>query len=213
MTAIGILGGTFDPIHYGHLRTALEVQTALGLEQVRFVPSARPPHRPAPGTPPELRAKLVGAAIADRESFVLDEREISREGPSYTVDTLASLRDEFPDRPLVLVLGADAFLGLPEWHRWERVTDYAHIVVARRPGWPLPRDGEIGALLSAHRAAGPEELKMRRSGRIHIQDVTQLEISASTLRASIAAGIEPKYLLPDNVWAMIRDTGCYANQD
>src|SRR5580698_5666448 len=115
---IGLFGGTFDPIHYGHLRTAFELWQSLKLSQVRFLPSGSPPHREAPLASAELRLEMVRAAVAGQSAFVVDDREIRRTGVSYSVDTLLELRRELPDRSLCLLLGMDAFLGMPHWHRW-----------------------------------------------------------------------------------------------
>jgi len=135
MQSIGILGGTFDPIHFGHLRMAQELAESLGLDEVRFIPAARPPHRAQPHGAAEARAEMVRLAISGNPRFVLDTREFERDGPSYMVDTLSCLRAEVgDDTPLCLLLGADAFLGLPTWHRWRELFQLAHVVVAHRPG-------------------------------------------------------------------------------
>jgi nicotinate-nucleotide adenylyltransferase len=209
MSSIGIFGGTFDPIHYGHLRAAWELLEALALDQVRFVPAALPPHRAQPRTPAALRLRMVEAAIAGEARFVADAREIERGGPSYTVETLASLRREFPRRPLCLLLGMDAFLGLPSWHRWTELFDLAHIVVAHRPGWRLTGEDELGRVLAERRTRDAGDLHSGVAGRVHVQAVTQLEISSSGLRRMIAAGRDPKYLLPDPVREMIVELNCY----
>jgi len=209
MRPIGIFGGTFDPVHYGHLRTALELWQSLDLERVHFVPSAQPPQK-GPITDSQLRLKLVAAAIEGEPQFVLDARELKREGPSYTIDTLASFRKEFPRQPLCLLVGMDAFLGLPTWHRWDELLDFAHMVVAHRPGWKAPDTGFLGDLLRARRTQDPAALHTMPAGRVHVQPVTQLEISSTDLRASIAAGLDPKFLMPDNVRRIILETECYA---
>jgi nicotinate-nucleotide adenylyltransferase len=129
MRAIGIFGGTFDPIHYGHLRTALELKGLLALDKVHIVPCANPPHRTAPMSDGSLRLRMVAAAVAGEPGFVADDRELERAGVSYTIDTLASFRAELPGRSLCLLLGMDAFLGLPQWHRWGELIELAHIVV------------------------------------------------------------------------------------
>jgi nicotinate-nucleotide adenylyltransferase len=207
---LGIFGGTFDPIHYGHLRTALELQQVLALERVHFVPCANPPHRAAPLTDGPLRLRLVAAAIAGEQGFVADDRELTRSGPSYTLDTLASFRVEHPSSPLCLLLGMDAFLGLPAWHRWRELLDYAHIVVAHRPGWRAPEVGTIGEVLRERRTLKPADLAQSLAGRVHVQAVTQLEISSTELRATIRAGLDPKFLMPDSVRKVILETECYA---
>ena len=144
MQPIGIFGGTFDPIHFGHLRPAFELSQALKLAEVRFLPAGNPPHRQATLASAEVRLAMVKAAVAGEKRFVVDDREVRRVGASYSVDTLTELRAEFPDRSLCLMLGMDAFLGLPNWHRWRDILDLAHVVVWRRPGWKAsacPRPG------------------------------------------------------------------------
>lgn len=209
MTPIGIFGGTFDPIHFGHLRTAFELLHELRLAEVRFVPAGNPPHRGAPRCDALHRLDMVRAAVADQPGFVADDREVRREGPSYTVLTLRELRAEAPQRPLCLIVGMDAFLGLPQWHEWRSVLDLAHVVVAHRPGWSAPRDGALGELLAGRGTRDVAELHATVAGRIHVRPVTQLEISSTDLRDLIVAGRDPRYLLPDAVRAIIHDTGCY----
>ncbi len=138
---IGLFGGTFDPIHYGHLRTAFELLQALKLSQVRFLPTGSPPHREVPMAEPVLRLQMVRAAVAAQSGFVVDDREIRRQGLSYSIDTLTELRADFPQHSLCLLLGMDAFLGLPTWHRWREIFELCHVVVAHRPGWKAPMMG------------------------------------------------------------------------
>lgn len=145
----GIFGGSFDPVHLGHLRTAFELCTALGLGEVRLVPSARPPHRSPAVAPAALRLQMLTSAVAGVPGLVVDDREHHRGGPSWTVDTLQSFRDEAPDRALCLIVGMDAFLGLPGWHRWSHIFELAHVVVACRPGWQRPTQGVIARVLDA----------------------------------------------------------------
>ena len=210
MQPIGIYGGTFDPIHYGHLRTALELAAALRLAEVRFVPCANPPHRATPMTRGALRLQMVEAAVHGVEGFIVDDRELVRAGLSYTVDTLESFRAEYPRRPLCLLLGMDAFLGLPQWHRWRDLLELAHVVVAHRPGWTAPATGVLGELLGARRTRTAADLAAAPAGRVHVHAVTQLEISSTDLRASIRAGLDPMFLMPDSVRQIIIETECYA---
>jgi nicotinate-nucleotide adenylyltransferase len=209
MKAIGIFGGTFDPIHFGHLRTAFELLQALALDEVRLVPAGEPPHRDRPSCDAGHRLAMVRAAVADQPGLVVDDREIRRSGPSYTVLTLRELRAEQPSRPLCLIVGMDAFLGLPQWHEWRAVLELAHLVVAHRPGWQAPAQGTLGELIAARGTPRVADLHESVAGRIHVRPVTQLEISSTDLRELIVAGQDPRYLLPDAVRAIIRDTGCY----
>jgi nicotinate-nucleotide adenylyltransferase len=206
---LGIFGGLFDPVHFGHLRTAFELKRLAGLDQVSFLPAGQPPHRGPPAASGELRARMLHAAIAGQSGFSVDERELHRPGPSYTVITLEELSREYSDTALCLMLGLDAFVELPSWHRWQRLLQLAHIVVARRPGAELPAHGAIATLLAAQGTNDAGELALTAGGRILIADVTQLEVSSSALKASIAAGTPPTFLLPEAVWEIIRTTESY----
>ena len=210
MQPIGLFGGTFDPIHYGHLRTAFELWQALRLAEVRFLPTGSPPHREQPVASAELRLEMVRAAVADQPAFVVDDREVRRSGVSYSVDTLTELRAEYPDRSLCLLLGMDAFLGLPDWHRWRELFDLAHVVVAHRPGWKAPTMGPLGEVMVDRGTGSIRDLHEKPAGRIYIHAVTQLEISSTELRQLVVEGRDPRYLVPDAVRDIIRRTGCYA---
>ena len=207
---LGLFGGTFDPIHNGHLRAAYELRCRLGLDRIHFIPAGQPPHRPEPFAPIGLRLQMLEAALADEPGCVVDRREVEREGPSYSVDTAESFRAEYPRHVLCLILGMDAFLDLPKWHRWTDLIDIVNLVVARRPGATLPRTGELGSLLNQRRILPDPSLSWALAGQIVVQDVTQLEIASTDLRASIRAGIEPKYLVPPAVGSIIAASGCYA---
>jgi len=207
---IGLFGGTFDPIHYGHLRTAFELWQALGLAEVRFMPTGSPPHREQTLCSAEHRLAMVKAAVAGQTAFSVDDREVRRSGVSYSVDTLTELRAENPGRSLCLMLGMDAFLGLPDWHRWRELLDLAHIVVAHRPGWKAPITGPLGEVMVDRGTGAIRELHERPAGCVYVHAVTQLEISSTELRQSLIAGEDPRYLVPDEVRRIIRETGCYA---
>lgn len=209
MRPIGVFGGTFDPIHYGHLRTGYELLRKLRLSEVRFLPCARPPHREQPVADPLQRLAMVQMATAGQPGFVVDDRELHREGPSYSVDTLIDLRSTWPERPLCLIVGMDAFLSLPKWHKWRQVLELAHVVVAHRPGWRAPGIGALGELLMDRGTGRVEDLHEHRAGKIYIHAVTQLEISSSALRALIAEGGDPRFLMPDGVRDVIDKSGCY----
>jgi nicotinate-nucleotide adenylyltransferase len=210
---VGILGGTFDPVHLGHLRAALEVREACGLAEVRLVPAGAPPHRPAPVAGAALRLRLLRAAVAGVPGLAVDDRETRRAGPSWTVDTLAGLRAEDPARSLCLVLGADAFLGLEDWHRWRELPALAHLVVVHRPGWTLAPGGELGRLLAERRATDPAALRDPAGGAIFVQAITPLAISSSEIRALLARGGDPRFLVPEAVREILVAGGCYDNAD
>jgi len=209
MSGIGVFGGTFDPIHMGHLRSALELKQALALEEVRFVPCRQPPHRALPAVGPEVRAEMVARAIAGVTGFVLDRRELHREGPSYTLDTLATLHRELPDERLVLLLGTDAFLGLPGWHGWRALLELAHIAVAHRPGWSLEDGTGLDELTRGRLVTEPGALNAAKAGCIVLVAVTQLEISATALRSTADVGGDIHFLVPEVVREYIEKTGCY----
>lgn len=213
MSPIGIFGGTFDPIHYGHLRTAFEMLQALRFAAVRFVPSGDPPHRGRTYAPVALRLEMVRAATANEPSFIVDDCEVKRAGPSYSVDTLAAMRQQYPTSSLSLIVGMDAFLGLTRWSRWEEILGYAHIVVAHRPGWRAPDIGPLGELITEHGTHRIDDLHERISGHIYIHAVTQLEISSTEIRDLVVAGRDPRFLMPDVVRDIIVKSHCYKTGD
>jgi nicotinate-nucleotide adenylyltransferase len=204
---LGILGGTFDPIHCGHLRLAEEAREALHLAQVQFIPAGQPPHRGAPRSTAADRLEMVRRATAGNPAFAVDAGEVFATGKSYTVLTLERLRAELgPERPLVLILGADAFAGLPGWHRRDAILDLAHLAVASRPGfarhgqrWPDTLPAELQAACSGRIVHDPAALSSAPAGRIIPFDMTPLAISASLVRDLIHAGRSARYLLPDSV--------------
>jgi len=207
--AIGIFGGTFDPIHIGHLRPAIELREALGLEQVRMLPAAQPPHRQPPVASAEQRLALLQAAVEGVDGLVVDRRELERSGPSYMVDTLTSLREELPEQPLCLILGMDALLGLPEWHRWSELIGLAHLLVMRRPGSELPQSGAVAELVREHQLASSDGLHSIVAGGVWFSDVSQLDVSATRVREWLASGRSARYLLPDAVNEIVEARGIY----
>ena len=210
------MGGTFDPVHFGHLRLAQEAAEILGLERVRWVPAGRPWHRAQPKAPAKHRLEMVRLAIRRNALFALDDAEIRQSSPSYTVETLARLRKVFgTDRPLVLLLGTDAFRGLTSWERWRELFELAHIFVAQRPGHSLTPGGMPAALASEwrRRAGTPAALRERPAGRIVTYGTTALDISASAIRAHFAQARSPRYLLPSVVLEYIRAHGLYAREN
>jgi nicotinate-nucleotide adenylyltransferase len=211
MKPVGILGGTFDPIHHGHLRLALELYEALDLKQVRLIPLATPPHRLAPIAPARLRLAMLEAAIGNEPALLADDRELRRQGRSYTVDTLSDLRRELADIPVCLLLGMDAFAALHTWHRWQQLIGLTHIVVASRSEAYLPVTGAVMDLFERHKTTDLQDLQRMPAGRIVLQPIPVLDISASRIRALIARGRNPHYLLPEPVIALINQHNLYRN--
>lgn len=204
---LGLLGGTFDPIHFGHLRLAEEAREALGLGELRLMPAGRPPHRGEPGSTPEDRLAMARLAAAGNPALRVDDTEVRAQQKSYTVLTLEQLRAESgPLRPLVLILGADAFEGLPGWHRWKELFALAHIAVANRPGyaphgrrWPATLSAELAAACRDRHSTDIADLRTTPAGRVIAFDMTPLAISASLIRDLVRGGHSARYLLPDSV--------------
>lgn len=207
--AIGILGGTFDPIHFGHLRLALELYDTLNLERVHILPCYQPVHRKQPAASPEHRLAMVRCAISQEPAFFADTTEIDRAGPSYMIDTLLTLKQKLGKHPLCLLLGIDAFLGFTSWHRYETILENAHIVIAHRPQYALPDTGVIADLLNKHLQDDINLIHTRESGVILLRPLTPLEISASDIRKQIAMGRNPRYLLPNAVLDYLKQQRIY----
>ncbi len=214
MPPIGVFGGTFDPIHFGHLRLAEEMALALRLSRVLFIPAGQPPHRESPRIAAMHRLEMVRRAIAGNPVFAVDAREVQREQPSYTVDTLTSLRDELgAEQSLWLLLGADAFLGLAGWHHWQRLFELANIAVVTRPGARLlqpdamqdPLKSEVlKRRVADHSATGP-------AGSVWFQQMTPLDISATAIRTILNQQGSVRYLLPDTVLDYIYEHQLYTH--
>lgn len=206
---VGVLGGTFDPVHNGHLRLAMEMAIALDMDHVRLVPCARPPHRGAPTASPGQRAKWIRVAVSIEPRLRLDDRELLRDGPSYTVDTLASMRAEMPATPLCLIMGRDVFARLPQWYEWERLFDTAHIVLIDRPDIDIALDPAAEAALRTREVEDIGALHTQLAGHIYTYAPPPLAISASRVRELLAKGESPRYLLPTAVLDDIMDAGVY----
>ena len=214
---IGILGGTFDPIHYGHLRLAEEVADACGMARVQLIPAAFPNLRALPRTAPDHRLAMVQLAAQGNPRLCVDDRELRREGTSYTVDTLAELRSGLgPSQPLCLILGADAFARLPGWSRWLQLFALAHIVVATRPGYDLAerilRNDKLTREWQARLTEARADLRAHPCGHVMRVQIPLLEISATDIRARIARKASVRYLVPQSVLEYISAQRLYEVQ-
>lgn len=213
---LGLFGGTFDPVHFGHLRLAEESIAHLGLGGVRWIPAGQPPHRETPQVTAAQRLEMVLRSTAKNAQFSVDASEVEAAAPSYTVHTLERLRAELGPAPsLVLLVGADAFAGLATWHRWRDIFALAHIAVSHRPGFPVEDSSLPQALASEftdRRLTDVSGLKDAPAGRIATFTMTQLAISATQIRKLLANGLSPRYLLPDSVLDYIQHHQLYRNR-
>lgn len=208
MNLVCVFGGTFDPIHYGHLRPVAQVAERVGCTSVHFVPAARPPHREPPLASAEHRLAMLRLALAGLPTFIADDRELRRDGPSYTFDTLQTFRFELgAEHPLGLIVGLDAFLGMTSWHRWRRIPDQAHLIVMQRPGWLVASAGDVWWRESECDSAA--ELAERPAGNVYFVPVDPVEISATSIRAHLRDGEDIRRETPPAVAQYIQQHGLY----
>ena len=214
MRSLGILGGTFDPIHFGHLRLALEMNDRLALSDgVRLIPAAKPPLRGTPGTTPSARLEMLNAAVAGNNILSVDDRELQRDGISYTVDTLESLRSESPSASICFILGMDAFTQFHRWHRWRDIVQLAHIAVAKRPGAKFPDHHELSAFVADHAVKEPALLAQSKAGHVCLFDIPALDVSATYVRNLIFERRSARYLVPEAVSQLIEKHGAYRGDE
>lgn len=198
--AIGLFGGTFNPVHIGHLRTALEIRERLALDEMRLLPSAQPPHRDEPQVSAEHRAAMVALAIDGEPGLVLDDRELRRSGPSWTIETLKEVRQALgADVSLSFCVGMDSLVNLSSWRQWQELTDWAHLVVAARPGWQMPDKGDVAEWLLTRQSGDPGDVRRQPHGVVFVAELTLLPVAATGLRERLQAGCSVRYLTPDSV--------------
>lgn len=207
--SIVILGGTFDPVHLGHLRAAEEVREALGMDEFRLLPSGQPPHRDPPIATPAQRLEMLNLAINAAPGFSIDDRELNRPGPSYMVETLHSFREQYPDAALALLIGQDAANSLDRWYRWRELREFAHVVIMNRHGDKAAYSDQVDQFLSKGRVASPELLASRPAGCVLELAIESLPISASRIRHMIVNGQSVRFLLPRAVFEYIEKHGLY----
>lgn len=209
---IGIYGGTFDPVHYGHLRTALEILEDFALSQIRFIPCGQPPHRTEPHASAAQRMQMLQRAIEGVKGFVADAREIERDGPSYMVDTLRSLQNDLPGEPMCLILGMDAFAAFDSWHQWNDILALCNLLVMHRPEFdPLKviESPILKQLVSESQVQEQSAFCQLYPGKLILQPVTQLNISSTRIREIVKNKHQLRYLLPDSVIDVIEQQGIY----
>ncbi|MBY0544889.1 MAG: nicotinate-nucleotide adenylyltransferase [Gammaproteobacteria bacterium] len=206
---IGVMGGSFDPIHFGHLRTATELVQIIDLQKILLIPCQAPVHKERSFAAPQHRLAMIQLALADDSRIVASDQELIRETPSYTIETLTALRKTHPDVPLVLIMGSDAFVNIATWKNWHSIPDFAHIVVAVRAGQKMHLDSEIERFLKTRQTLDYGDLHETLAGKIFLQFVTPLDISSTAIRCQLEAGYSPRYLLPDTVLAYIKTHHLY----
>ena len=205
-----MLGGTFDPVHNGHLRMAVELHERLEGARIRLMPCHRPPHRDQPGAGSDLRLAMLHDAVSEEPGLVVDSRELEQDRVSYTAETLQQLRAELgAGTPLAMVVGTDAFNAFDQWRDWMQLPDLAHIIVVNRPGFPLAPSGPVAAMLDERRVHEPSELQASASGRVLCMELPLLEVAATEVRHRVAQGRSIRYLVPDPVWRTIRERALY----
>lgn len=207
-----IFGGTFDPVHLGHLGAAREVRAAIAPDTFHFLPAGQPPHRAGTHAPPEQRLRMLELALADDPGLGIDTRELERAGPSFMVDTLASLRRAYPDDALALILGQDALNGLDRWHEWRRLPDLAHLVVMARPGEAPVYGDQLAELLAPRMVEDPDALRWSPAGAVLPLAVTPRPISSTGIRDRIQDPEALRRFVPDAVAAHIEAEGLYAGR-
>lgn len=207
---IGILGGTFDPIHNGHLRLAIETREALNINEVRLIPVKTPAHRQLPEASPAQRLKMIELAIADIHGMVADDRELRREGISYMIDTVKSLRSEFEQTPVGLIIGMDAFKTFNRWQDWGSILDYVHIILVDRPGEPAVfSDRQLEDYYLQYKNENIAEVLQTPAGQILKIDIPMLDISSTHIRHKLSNGLDARHLIPTSVMDYINEESLY----
>lgn len=206
---IGILGGTFDPIHLGHTQLAQTILEQLNLAEIRFIPNYQPPHRNLPVASADQRLALVKIALKDNPKFIADDREIKRQGISYTIDTLKSLRKDFPDTPLCWIMGLDELVKLNTWHRWQELIQYVNFIIVNRPNINLELPIEIKELFQKHVTPNHQELHQHLSGKIFQLQIPPFAISATEIRKQLSQHQKPENVLAEKVYDHIKKEQLY----
>lgn len=207
--AVAVFGGTFDPVHYGHLRAAAEVAEQLKVSDFRLLPAGQPPHREGTWADAFHRLAMLELALAPYPDLTVDDREVQRSGPSFMVDTLTSIRDRAGEVPVLLCLGQDAANGLIRWHRWREIFEQAHLVVMTRPRSRPRYPEDLGDIMRQRKVRRTRDLMKTACGLVRHVEVTQLAISSTDIRRQLAGGRDPRFLLPATVLAYIRKHGLY----
>jgi nicotinate-nucleotide adenylyltransferase len=209
---IALMGGTFDPIHYGHLRCAEEARVKLGLETLFLLPAGNPVHRATPQASNAQRLEMLRLAQIEFPGLAIDQRELVREGPSYMVDTLQEIRTQWPEKPLLLLIGQDSANELNSWHRWQELFELAHLIILSRPGSNVAYRPELQRQITRRQVDDPEALSTQKAGFVLPLQVTAIDVCATTIKSMIRLGRSPNAMLPERVMTYIRENGLYLRQ-
>lgn len=207
--AIGFLGGSFDPIHNGHLLPAIEVAQALNLKQLLLMPNHIAPHKPGSHCNSQQRCEMVQLAVQPYPQLQVDQRELKRDTPSYTIETLKEIQAQYPDTPICFMMGMDSIINFDSWYQWQDILNYCHLVICARPGWKGEFNDTIQTLLSKHQTENANDLHQHLSGKIYFQPTTQYDISSTQIRHNIEQNIAVENLLPEAVNHYIKQHQLY----
>ncbi|MEH6452904.1 MAG: nicotinate-nucleotide adenylyltransferase [Psychromonas sp.] len=209
--AIAFLGGTFDPVHFGHLRPALEISEALSLKQLFFMPNYISPHKSVIHSEPKQRCEMVQLALRNQPRMSIDTRELNRSTPSYTANTLKELKQQYPDTPICFIMGMDSLLSFDTWFQWQDILSYCHLIISHRPGWECVFNEQVQTLVDAHQTSNKHDLHNIQAGKIYFQSTSQLAISSSEIRQLLNNDISIDYLVPEAVNDYIKLHQLYKN--
>lgn len=208
--SVAIFGGTFNPVHNGHLRIATELAELLQVDSLRMIPCALPVHRETPSASPQQRLEMLKLGIGDQPQLVADDIELRRDGPSYTIDTLREIRAQIGDStPLYLCIGMDVLSWLDSWQDWQLLTDYCHLVVSSRPDYKVPQSGPLAEWIRLRLCDDLQELKQSSAGKLHFCNLTMLAISSTVIRNKISVAEKIDYLTPAAVVNCIQQQHLY----
>ena len=211
---IAVLGGTFDPVHHGHLKSARAIRDVLSVDEVRLIPAFQPPHRNPPESSAEHRLAMLRAAMIDLPNIVVDDIEIRREGVSFTVDTLIFLRREIGSGvPIYFIMGMDAYCALDEWYEWREITELAHIVVLQRPGHEMKLSENMARWIKGRESARVNELQNIPAGRVCFLKLEQISVSSTEIRRALHRGEVPEEKLPRAVSSYIKCHDLYQREN
>jgi nicotinate-nucleotide adenylyltransferase len=207
--AIGFLGGTFDPIHFGHLRPALEIGEALSLQQIFLMPNHIAPHKSSSHCSAKQRCEMVKLAIQQQPKLALDNRELNRAKPSYTLDTLKELKVSYPNNPICFIMGMDSLISFNSWFQWQEILKYCHLVISQRPRWHGQFNSAVQTVVDECKTIDKQDLHNLQSGKIYFQTTSQLDISSTEIRQLLKQNISIDYLVPEAVNDYIKQHQLY----